>query len=187
MKNLILSFAFILVSITSFAQKKSEVGTIVTNSGTAIKEGVTAVHQDIKEAVPTLYNDAKTVISQLAAAMKVGAEHVYYVLVKQQIVNSITHLICYIALLVGIYFSFKALSAGTARIREHNAANTGYYSQRSIADDTTGMIGLILGILFSVAFVIAFFNTIGQTVTGFVNPEYGAITHIIDLINQARQ
>lgn len=187
MKNLILSFAFILVSITSFAQeKKSEVGTIVTNTGTAIKEGVTAVHQDIKEAVPTLYNDAKTVISQLASAMKVGAEHVYYVLVKQQIVNSITYLISYIIVILIMRFLYIKLREGNKKFDEYKASSkASYYDSRS---DQSYIVAPFIGLVATlVVATILVCSTLRETVTGFVNPEYGAITHIIDLINQARQ
>lgn len=198
MKNLILSIVFIFASITSFAQKKSEVGQMATDAGSSVKEGISAVHKDLKEAVPvvyndvksasgTLYSDAKKVIGELAAALKVGAEHVYIVLVKQQVVHSITNLIGYIACGLGIFFLFRAMDRGLKRIRKMNETISYKYDKKDISSDTWAFIGCFGGIILSIVTTVFFFGTIQETVTGFVNPEYGAITHIIDLINQARQ
>jgi hypothetical protein len=116
----------------------------------------------------TIYKDVKSAITQLADALKVGAEHVYGILVKQQVVNSITNLIVYIVLIsvtIALYILARKIK------------NESEYSD----DDSVIMINIVATLLV-ISDLIYLGVTIQATVTGFVNPEYGAIQEIMSLI-----
>lgn len=121
----------------------------------------------------TIYKDVKSAITQLADALKVGAEHVYGVLVTQQVVESITTVIVYIICLSFSIFLFWNGSR-LLKLQEERGKS-------DINDDTIGW-NFIPGVLLSFCLLIYFFFTINSTVTGFVNPEYGAIQEIMNLI-----
>lgn len=112
-----------------------------------------------------VYQDFKGALSGASDALKTGSEHVYEVLVRQQYVQSVSLLIVILILGTASYFALK------------------FVNRKSIIDAlddvepgacfaVIGTAGLILGTLI--------FTTVHATeiVTGFVNPEYGAIQEI---------
>lgn len=119
-----------------------------------------------------IYEDVKGALSQLGGALKVGAEHVYMVLVKQQIVNSATNIIVY------IFF----LGLGGALILAGRRVQINAYRKGERADDDLLAWLYIPGITITIIGVVYFLWTIQSTVTGVVNPEYGAIEKIMDII-----
>lgn len=112
-----------------------------------------------------VYNDVKSGLVELGAALKVGAEHVYIVLVRQQRVNAITSTVLY----VFIIFDFW-LFAWALRTAEPGSKVT-----------LTDVVSIISGLLALVG-AIYFFATLRATVGGYVNPEYGAIKDILRII-----
>lgn len=137
-----------------------------------------SVYDDVKTVGGTLYNDAKDAIKQLANALSVGAEHVYTVLVKQQLVHSIVNLLIAVLGLIIWYIVYRLMRYGLSE-----SENAGY----SIFLERPA----ILAVTKLVAF-FAFLLTIGvicelpQTVTGFINPEYGAMKDIVQMIEKIR-
>lgn len=163
---------FILISSVSFAASPD---TVKTSS----KEVVDLV----KEGGSTVYNDVKGVIKQLASALQVGAEHVYIILVKQQIINSVVNVIIYIMLMILIYYGGKWLFASIEEVKEMNKDLGRYDSRKNIADNTSrGFVSCVMLVIGSLSFAIFFFFTISDTVTGFLNPEYLAIHYILNMI-----
>lgn len=115
-----------------------------------------------------VYGDAKNALNGLGAALKVGAEHVYEVMVKQQIVNSIVYLVIFIITCILVYFFFKMLK--TKDLGEH-------------FDDFDGIcIGTMLLGTASLIFTVFTLVQLNEMITGFVNPEYGAIKEILEKI-----
>lgn len=104
----------------------------------------------------------------MAMALKTTAEHVYYVLVKQQIVKSI------VWLLVGIIGVIMLLSYK----KLYNFGHKNY-------DDSEGAsyIPFVLQIITSIIMLILFLGHMNTIVTGFINPEYGAMNDIIEFIS----
>jgi len=95
-KVIFLLLAFITLNsnantVTTLLDKTSE---IVDSTKKTVKESITSV--DTSSNFKMLYQDVKEGLSGLATGLKVGVEHVYIVLVKQQIVNSITWVIIYL-------------------------------------------------------------------------------------------
>lgn len=125
---------------------------------------------NVKVTATQVYNDAKSVLKSLGDALKVGSEHVYEVLVKQQVVQSITNLV--IGLLLAITLPLACKLIINAKWNEYGLEDN------SILSFT---LGCIFGILSLIVTIYSLINLV-ETVTGFVNPEYGAIKQILDLI-----
>lgn len=125
---------------------------------------VAQVKQDsTKLTVKEVYNDAKQVIAQLAKALQIGTEHVYEVVVKQQLVHSITWLIIYLVGFTSIYLSLKKTF--------------------NLVQEDGDWINLLIPLsIVALVFMVTFVRTIDDVVTGFVNPEYGALRTIMNLI-----
>lgn len=111
-------------------------------------------------------------VKELASALKVPAEHVYTILVKQAVVISITWLV------VGI-LSIILLIFGVRWTVDANNWNTNTYgSSEPVTKAIIGMVSMVL----AVCILIGFFVNMQAMIGGFVNPEYYAIKEILDSI-----
>ncbi len=117
------------------------------------------------ERIVDKYADKFTdALKGLAAALEVPAKHVYAILVKQQMVYAIGYLILIIA---GIFIVGSCI--GLASYADSN--NYEFLCVSSFIFGVVGAIMLIVGMCL-----------IPEILTGFVNPEYGAIKDIANLI-----
>ena len=173
MRKLIIG-ALLLLSTNIYGQTSTvekvinKAGDVVDSTKQALKDGVTAV--DTSGNFKMIYTDIKTGISALASGLKVGAEHVYEVLVRQQLVNAIVWLIVFIG---GIVFLTATLRYAISLIKKDSSSET---------EAAMAFFGNLLAII---TFMIGLFH-IDTIVTGFVNPEYGAIETIIDIVKQSK-
>ncbi len=117
-----------------------------------------------KLTVNKVYSDVKAGMQGLGSALKVGAEHVYHVLAKKQLVDSITTLIIYIIGSIVILLVLRLT----------------IFLNNKEEDIATGL-GILL-IFITTIFIIYFACSINNCVMGFVNPEYGAIKEIINFV-----
>ncbi len=110
----------------------------------------------------------KSGITGLASALKVGSEHVYEVLTKQQLVKSITWLLIgVIPLIILLVFGKKCYRWGIKNADESDSF-------------TLWMVFFFFAsTLLPSIFLMFHFD---ELVTGFVNPEYGALKDIMDFI-----
>lgn len=122
-----------------------------------------AIPDSTKVTMVTIYNDAKEAMKGLGAALKVGSEHVYEILVKQQLVNSIVYTII---LLLGLFMFIYAYNKYKA---ENWKEGPGFSA-------IPGILGIIL--------FLGGLSSIDVIITGFVNPEYGALKEIMELIKK---
>jgi hypothetical protein len=106
-------------------------------------------------------------IVAIAKELKQPVEHVYTILVRQQIVKSITYLFLFIVTIVLSYISIKSITHPKATWED----DLNVYS----------LGGIILAII-SLIILIVFLCNFNKMVTGFVNPEYGALQDIIGFI-----
>lgn len=180
MKKLLLFIVILFTTIsTTFAQSGTAAGamTVINSAKQSISEAVDSTKKmvengttfiDTSSNFKTIYTDIKTNIGALASALKVGAEHVYYVLVKQQIVNSIVWLI--FAIIVG--FILRGMIKYTK-----------WCIAEQIDEDDFGLVaGLLFGWIGTGFAIICVLFNLDVIVTGIVNPEYGAIMDIINFI-----
>lgn len=155
-------------------------GLMVGLAFAAKADTVTKVADKVEQSIPDsakvtfskVYTDVKAGLQGLGSALKVGAEHVYGVLVKQQIVYSITYLLLYAVILLVFKFTYKLTR--TTRFKEQ--------MEESYPDGDYHLI-IIANVAVLVILVTLVCCTVENVVTGFVNPEYGAIKEIIKFIN----
>lgn len=117
-----------------------------------------------------VYNDFKGAISGIAETLKVGSEHVYEILVRQQFINAIEYT-------TYLFFSIVFLSIFLK----------GLYNEEEIWEDDKGNATpnlyvkggfLLLGVIMLMGTLL----NIDVIITGFFNPEYGAIMEIKSFI-----
>lgn len=155
----------ILLLVTIFTiTTKANVSNIVDSLSKNTKESVTYI--DTSSNFKMIYTDIKSNIQALSSALKVGAEHVYEILVKQQIVNSIVWLIFSVLCIICIIIFIKVIMLAS----KNNWNNDGTIGFVFVAG-----IGCII-------FLIICLAHIDIIVMGFVNPEYGAIKEIINFV-----
>jgi hypothetical protein len=129
-----------------------------------------SIPDSAKVTMTTVYNDAKAGIAGLASALKVGAEHVYVIMVKQQIVKSITGCVILLFIIIG----WIALVRGFE-----------YGADPKKGDWEEGLVPYCIfigGGLFVIT--IIFILNIECLLTGFINPEYGAIKDILEFVKK---
>jgi ABC-type uncharacterized transport system permease subunit len=103
-------------------------------------------------------NEIESGIIALAVSLKQPAEHVYTILIKQQYVKSWTYIILNLLLLVlSVIFWIFAL--------KNDFDDEGY---------------LVISLLSTASLIVCIACTITPIITGFLNPEYGAIKTIIN-------
>lgn len=136
----------------------------IDSTGKAIKEGTHFV--DTSSTFRMVYTDFKSGLLGIATALKVGAEHVYIVIVKQQIVRSIVYILLF---LLSITFIF-----------------IGYCIGKKIGwKEDASALSLFLFIPGVIIFIIAMFH-IDILVMGIINPEYGAMQDIIEMVKSMK-
>lgn len=147
---------------------QADVTEVAQKALSSTKEAVsnTVTTADTSSTFKEVYRDFKGAIEGMAQSLKVGAAHVYKVLVRQQVVKSISLVIGILALLIPGIWSTK-------------------FFWNKLDDDDGYFLGFIfLGVLPLIISVVVFGYNITNIVTGFVNPEYGAINEIMSHISK---
>lgn len=171
------SFVVILiVSITAlFAQ-------------TTVEEPKATAGDQISEVVTTLFDKTTEAVQSMAEALKVPAEHVYTILVRQQVIQA-TYLLCTTLLCLFIGLFLVQFSIGRYRkeclrrnIKEYGNDTNKYRNYPVDMEDDWWLTGAIIGVIISIVSLIVLVCVSGSVFTGFFNPEYGAIQDIMNLI-----
>ena len=163
------------------------VGSAIDSGKAAVKTGIGVV--DTSSNFRIMYNDVKEGIAGLAKGLKVGAEHVYVVLVKQQIVKAVSNLLLVIILYaLGYIFYVQARKTYKSHLEQcgYNPDGSGKSSYNIDLDESAkGPTSVLLGAASTLAIIIAtifFCNSYNEIIGGFINPEYGAMKDIIDFV-----
>lgn len=114
---------------------------------------------DTSSNFKNIYSDLKTGLMALGSSLKVGAEHVYGVIVKQQIVKAITWLIIDL-LFIGFTIILWIM-----------------WSKDSDKDEWWAV-----PVIMNIISLFIFFFTIDIIIGGFVNPEYGAMKDVVEFV-----
>ena len=175
MKKILLGLAIFFCSFSVkanvFENIKKTTTEIVDSSTTAIKSAAHTL--DTSSLSKQMYSDVKAGLAGLAAALKVGVEHVYIVLVKQQVVNAILYALCGVFALFFVLISYWQW--GKIEVIKNK------YNQDEIKETRPLAFTILFGILFMI-FTTAFATHLDLIIMGFVNPEYGAMTDIMHFI-----
>lgn len=162
-------------TITTYSKESnivSETITSVSNEIDTLKTNAinTAKAIDTSSVSKQLYTDLKSGLVGIAGALKVGAEHVYEVLVRQQVVNSILYLLCgVLAFIFIINFINK------------NESSEIWFDGRVDFITGLGFIRLIQLIIGFILLLVLLFH-LDNILTGFINPEFGALEQIMDWV-----
>lgn len=131
---------------------------------TAVDNTTEIVNKSTKEVNATVVYFTEK-LEELAKSLKVPAEHVYQILVKQQIVQAYTSLFAFFGLLlfclIITYFFIKA---------------DGFED-----DSFINISGFILILISGILVLTCGANFIFNGFSGIINPEYGAIKEIMSL------
>ena len=146
---------------------------IMVISLTAITGNATTVDTTSKSTVVTdstltflkVYEDIKGGILGLAEALKEPAEHIYGIMIKQQVINAWSGLIFIIVMLVLLFLSIQYLGACN--------------DDPDISDLT---IPVTLLMITSITTFVVLIITGPDILTGFFNPEYGAMKDIVNFV-----
>lgn len=162
MKKTILTLCIALSTLISFSQTKLD-------SACCEAQKLAAIPDSSQITFKQVYSDVKSGISALAEGLKVGSEHVYGILCKQQLVNSITYLLLIIVLIIAFPVSIN-------------------FGKKIYKADTDGIgaffyIAMVVGVLLITSTIMAILH-IQYIVMGFINPEYGAIKEILEIIKK---
>tara|TARA_R110002020_G_scaffold241717_4_gene454956 strand:+ start:123 stop:509 length:387 start_codon:yes stop_codon:yes gene_type:complete len=128
------------------------------------------MNDSTKVMIGTMYQDIKGAVASIAEGLSIGAEHVYTVLVRQQVVTSIVMSIVLIIGSMGFVLILNALAKSAKEDARY------WHKEMSV----------IHVILLLCTFIVMFVGLINldTIITGFVNPEYGAMHEIIDMIKK---
>jgi len=221
-----ITFLLLIVINFSFAQKtsKEEINKIIKEQSDGVYNNTASatktVYSDGKEAISTVYKDAKSLspkiaqgINEIAKGLKIGAESVWNILVKQQKVWSICFLILTIASLMNWFIFYKRYLSkkiesdfikGKRDLYESviNPDYDSYYygketfkdnvKSKKILSEKVGEEDILIPIennnniyfkyahfLICITMSIFSFYHFGAMLTGFLNPEYGAMKDIL--------
>ena len=150
-----------------------------------IVDSATTVANDVASVVDTskvskqIYTDVKAGIAGLATGLKVSAEKVWDILVLQQLVYSISCLIFSILL---AFISTSLINRGWKLWQKSIKENETRYTVDFEDGIWCGMI--ILGTIILIVGITFTALNINPVITGFINPEYGAIKDIIEFVNK---
>lgn len=162
MKKIIFLSIICLYSVRIFAVDSTLVAT-------------TKVSSEVNAIMNNVFDQTTEAVKQISDALKVPAEHVYSVLVKQQTVKSIGLLV--------IPFFFIVFTIAFYRFHKYGMSPSKKYKGRDVYYEngdycafpiTSGIIALLL--------LIATISFIPNIIQGFINPEYGAIKEILNIL-----
>jgi len=193
MKNIFTIVAvasMMFASTQSFAQTSKDVTGTVNNtvnqvSGQATNivdktsNGIGVLHDDVKDLLGVAHEDLKVIapkiesaITEIAKGLKTGAANVWEILVKQQLVWSLCYLLIFILAIASWIHFYYRFNKGSREVNED-----GEWRAANIA------IAAITCIL-SIAISIAAVQNLEPMMTGFFNPEFGAMRNIIQFATQ---
>lgn len=165
MKNLVLSLTLFLTIGLSYvfaqSQPKEEslidLSKIDTSAGNVTEKNI-------------IYDGVKDFMMATASSLKVTVSHVYEILVKQQVVKSITYVVFFVFGLILTWVIYTII------------IKTDFDD-----GDNAGMV-LLLILLITIDLILFGFTlgNMNMIITGFVNPEMGAIYEIMDYIKELK-
>lgn len=164
---ILITMGTFLCSLKCFGQAPSAAGPIIEHAAILDSLKASPLADSAKVTFSKVYEDVKTGMAGLAAGLKVGVSHVYEVLVKQQLVMAITYCL-WLPFGIGLIFLF-------IKAYRHLDANDRF-------DEPGRALFLIFGGILSMVPLVIFMCNMDTIVTGFVNPEYGAIRDIINFV-----
>lgn len=162
----------LLLTSLAFSQAKP-----ITKPAPTLNSNTEKVIDNVAKGVTTVYNDAGKVaqnitpkvekaLEKLSKDLKVTADKAWDILVRQQLVNSIGILVI-LLVTIGSWFHF-------------------WYRYKQAIQNDNYILAAVLTVIIAIAGTITstiFFN---DMLTGFINPEFGAIKDIATIAQQLK-
>ena len=128
----------------------------------------------VADQVNQVVDNVSNKVVALAEALKVPAEKVFIVMVKQQFIVALSE-----SFSLSIFFIFFLLSILTLLNKNSHEYN---FNDEFRDFNVRGYITLILSVIFGIIFTVNLFTSSDAILTGFFNPEYGAIQDIVEMV-----
>jgi len=122
---------------------------------------------DTSSTFKQMYADFNSALNTLGNGLKVGSEKVYNVLVKQQLVYSIVGTIALLCSLISLFFWLTKAKSGEVWAQGSDMTSVGIFRGMQF--------------VFSVFTLGASIFNIIPIITGYINPDFGAMTDIIEM------
>lgn len=158
-------------------------------------DAITKIYDDGTKIVNTAYDAAKIVepkiekaLESIGTSLKIGADKVWDILVKQQLVWSICYLLLTLTSISSwchVYYRFERAEKDLIeRTTKKNSYSNEIISFMGWKDSNTAMfvISLIISIILSSFSMYNFTDML----TGFMNPEFGAMKTIATIASQIK-
>jgi hypothetical protein len=137
----------------------------------------------VEETVPKaltlseqIYSDVKGSLQGLGEALEVGASHVYKFLIRQQMIIAVTHTL----------FGLFGFLAFINWFKSYNDEKEIWFTadvKEGRPDDPSGiMLVRLLQLIVALILIIVSISNLDLIITGFLNPEYGAMKEILTII-----
>ncbi len=165
-----------MLMVFSINLSANTVKDVVDSASTVAKDVASLV--DTSKISKQLYTDVKAGIAGLATGLKVSAEKVWDILVLQQLVYSITALLFSIILAV---ISNILISRGWKLWQKAKKEESRYEVD---FDDGIWFGMIMLGTIILITGITFTGFNLNNVITGFINPEYGAIQDIVSFVNK---
>lgn len=182
---LLLSIFFIIISAPN-ANAES-----LSPDSTEVAISASPTDVEVKVTAGEVYKDVKSALGQLAAGLKVGAEHVYSILVKQQFVKSIYYSSFWILCISCFIYLARILYLGDSLHERDYLKNRGKSYEELVKIKTTGWgeeynyeIRAAIAVVAGLILLIPSVAYTDDMLTGFFNPEYGAIQEVINMVKR---
>ncbi len=183
MKKLLTLSLIILVNISSFTQNTNPIDQSqlektkeIVKDGTKKISETKSVYNDLKNGTSLVYDDLKSLgiegkqaMKDIVSTVKQASIKTWDLLVKQQLVWSFCFLTITISSILIFFRTIKSLKKTQTEITK-----TGDLKESNII--LTGAFAIITIILFVMSV-----NNFEKMLTGFINPEFGALRTLIEL------
>lgn len=194
-----------MINISSYSQSK-EVNKVIDNTSNAIErvyaDGTKVVNKAY-EASSVIAPKIESALKSLGTELKVGANGVWNILIKQQLVWSICFLILTLSSIISWFFFYRnnftflkegQYIKGIKKSPEYHTNNygtnsiKGYIEEEILISNKVSSnpwfkyLHLIICLTLSTLSILNFSNML----TGFVNPEFGAMKTIATIASQIK-
>jgi hypothetical protein len=168
-------FFFVLMAVimTSVVQANN---VAVKNDSTATQVTQTVTNSTVEKLVDKYSAKVEASTVALAQSLKQPAEHVYKVLIKQQIVNAAGLLFIPIGFIILLIIFYRLMKYGFSPSKKYEG-HTMFYEKEDALTGLATIIGMFT--LVMIILSVIYFPDILQ---GFINPEYGAMKEIVSWI-----
>lgn len=150
---------FITAIATTYSDSKAAVDTLYHDG----KELVSTIYDDAKSLTSTIYPDVKAAIGQIASALGVAADYVWTALVKSFIVKGAVEILHLVFAIVFVILGCILFSKN-------------FKSEQITWKIIPRIIVVIIG--FGIAHNVDYYTML----MGLINPEFGAIDYILELV-----